>query len=337
MEKQEYQKKVRTEGGDRKALESQRIRLVKDLTDLKKREQFLSEKSLGLKKINQERDDKITKLYNIYKEYSEERKQKCKKFEKESNGRLLVALHESTNVDEFKNQLKSFKKGSYLRDAAIEKLCEKINPHKFILDLFRYQINKDESKLTDIAEKTSIEIESIRSLCEFLLSQIKYEDLLALQYRARPEDRPDIKYKIADNHYESIKDISVGQKCTAMLIMALSDGKFPIIIDQPEDSLDVRSVWDDMCTKIRRDKNNRQFIFTTHNSCLAVASDTDKFTIVESDAVKGHISISGALESGPIKEEVIRYLEGGRFTYNAKAAKYGKINNANSSDRKSRV
>ena len=122
-----------------------------------------------------------------------------------------------------------------------------------------------------------------------------------------------------------------------MLIMALSDGKFPVVIDQPEDSLDVRSVWDDMCIKIRRGKDNRQFIFTTHNSCLAVASDTDKFAIIESDAIRGYISISGALESGSMKEEVISYLEGGRPTYYAKATKYGRANKANAADAKSRT
>jgi len=107
-----------------------------------------------------------------------------------------------------------------------------------------------------------------------------------------------------------------------MLIMTLSDGKFPVIIDQPEDSLDVRSIWDDMCMKIREGKENRQFIFTTHNSSLAVASDTDKFTIIESDSNTGNIVFSGALEGSQIKEEVIKYLEGGRSTYNQKANKY---------------
>ena len=79
-----------------------------------------------------------------------------------------------------------------------------------------------------------------------------------------------------------------------------------------------------MNKNIRKGKENRQFIFTTHNSCLAVASDTDKFTIVESDANKGRVVLSGALESGPIKEEVIRYLEGGRRTYRTTAVKYGR-------------
>ena len=66
--------------------------------------------------------------------------------------------------------------------------------------------------------------------------------------------------------------------------MTLSDGTFPVVIDQPEDSLDVRSVWEDMCLKVRKGKEKRQFIFTTHGSSLTVASDTDKFTIIESDS-----------------------------------------------------
>ena len=143
-----------------------------------------------------------------------------------------------------------------------------------------------------------------------------------MQYKAKPQDRSEIKFKVNDSDFELIKDISVGQKCTAMLIMTLSDGIFPVVIDQPEDSLDVRSVWEDMCLKVRKGKENRQFVFTTHNSSLAVASDTDKFTIIESDSNSGKIMFSGALETAKIKEEVIKYLEGGRPTYNQKANKY---------------
>ena len=77
-----------------------------------------------------------------------------------------------------------------------------------------------------------------------------------------------------------------------------------------------------MCTKIRKGKETRQFVFTTHNQSLAVASDTDKFTIIESDSNTGKIVFTGALDSSEIKEEVITYLEGGRPTYNHKAKKY---------------
>ena len=152
---------------------------------------------------------------------------------------------------------------------------------------------------------------------------IPYESLLALQYRALPQDRPSILYDIGGGQFQSIADISVGQKCTAMLIMALSDGTMPIVIDQPEDSLDIRSIWDDVCLKLRESKELRQFIFTTHNSSLAVASDTDCYLILEGDANHGKIVHIGAMDHQPITSEVMRYLEGGDDTYKIKFKKYG--------------
>lgn len=324
QEKAKYQEHMRSVGGDKKELEAQRVKLVKEMSDLARRNQALTTKKESLKAIRKIRDEKIDELFSVYSEYSAERKAKCEKFERESNGRLQVRLRESTNLGEFKSRLKALKKGSYLRDVEVDRLCEGISPREFILDLLRFQLVRDPKKIVELARKTRLEKDRLLSLCEFLLAEVPYEELLALQYRAHPEDRPEINFRVAEDRYEPVRDISVGQKCTAMLVMALSEGRFPIVIDQPEDSLDVRSVWEDMCLRVRRGKEQRQFIFTTHNSCLAVASDTDKYIVVENVGGRGGITMSGALESGPVKEEVIRYLEGGRETYLAKSQKYGK-------------
>jgi ABC-type lipoprotein export system ATPase subunit len=322
-EKKKYEEYVRNAGGDRKALENQRLKVLKEIEDLKKRKEQLVRKTKNLKNINKQRENIIKYLFEIYNEYSNERKSKCEKFEKESNGRLQIKIHESTNIDEFKTKLRALKKGSYIRDAEIDEICTRVSPYEFILTVLRYEVFHKVDILKPLSKKIGIEVQRLHALCEFLLSQVDYEELLKLQYEAHPQDKPEIKFRLNEQKYELIRDISVGQKCTAMLIMALSDGNFPIVIDQPEDSLDVRSVWDDMCTKIRKGKDKRQFIFTTHNSCLAVASDTDKYTTIESDAIKGSIVISGALDLDPVKEEVIKYLEGGRKTYQKKATKYG--------------
>jgi ABC-type multidrug transport system ATPase subunit len=159
-------------------------------------------------------------------------------------------------------------------------------------------------------------------LADFLDSEFKVEQLLSLEHQALPKDRPEILYNVGEETFEPLNRLSVGQKCTAMLIVALSDGIFPIVIDQPEDSLDIRSIWEDMCTKIRRGKEKRQFIFTTHNSSLAVASDTDKFTILEAGATSGKVVYSGSMDHSPVNEEVITYLEGGPDTYRTKFGKY---------------
>ena len=321
-EKEAYEKHVREAGGDKAALETQRKKISVQIESLNKRLTAINEKAARLKALREQRDVKIQELSAIYAEYTAARKDKCKKFENDSNGRLQIIVHELSNRDEFKDRLLSFKKGSYLRDSDMDAIAQNISPNDFILGVLRYDVNKRREVLNDIARQTTLDIEKLTILAEFLLNEFGYEELLELQYIAYPQDRPEIKYKIAEGEYELLQNLSVGQKCTAMLIMALSEGTFPIVVDQPEDSLDVRSIWDDMCSKVRRGKEDRQFIFTTHNSSLAVASDTDKFSILESDAHKGRIVYSGALENPDIHDEVINYLEGGRKTYFTKYSKY---------------
>lgn len=330
VEHEKYREHVRTAGGDRKALEKQRLQLVQQRTDLLAREKKLLEKRRELTRIGDERDRKIDRLFEVFKEYTAERKAKCERFVTESNGRLQVDLHESSNKAEFKAALLEMKRGTYLRDAEIEQLCERTTPRDLIIEILRYDYEKvrgvengAKKRIESLAQATGIDEEHMLSLCEFLLGQVKYEDLLALQYRVHPADRPEIRFEVAPGQYELIRDISVGQKCTAMMIIALSEGAFPIVIDQPEDSLDVRSVWQDMCTRLRGKKDSRQFILTTHNSCLAVASDTDKYIVIEGGTDKGSIVACGALESGSVRNEVINYLEGGQDTYDTKSAKYG--------------
>ena len=105
-------------------------------------------------------------------------------------------------------------------------------------------------------------------------------------------------------------------------MMALCEGDTPIVVDQPEDSLDIRSIWDDMCLRLRRSKRERQFLFTTHNSSLAVASDSDKFVVLAADARHGDVVLAGAIDREDVREEVIRLLEGGTGTYFLKQRKY---------------
>jgi ABC-type cobalamin/Fe3+-siderophores transport system ATPase subunit len=104
--------------------------------------------------------------------------------------------------------------------------------------------------------------------------------------------------------------------------MALCEGDAPIVVDQPEDSLDIRSIWEDMCLRLRLSKRDRQFIFTTHNSSLAVASDTDKFVVLAADAEHADVVLAGAIDGEEVRDEVIKLLEGGTSTYFLKQRKY---------------
>ena len=148
------------------------------------------------------------------------------------------------------------------------------------------------------------------------------EAILRLQYSVPPRDRPIITFRRENRQYAALDELSTGQKCTALIIMALCEGDQPIVVDQPEDSLDIRSIWEDMCLRLRKAKRSRQFVFTTHNSSLAVASDSDIFIVMQSNAVRGEVFLSGAIDSELVRQEVVTLLEGGEETYFLKQRKY---------------
>ena len=100
-----------------------------------------------------------------------------------------------------------------------------------------------------------------KRIIERLRNYHGFEEILELQHLYYPEDVPIIQYQKAENVYAPLNEISVGQKCTALLIIALSEGTIPVLIDQPEDALDIVSVWQDVGKRLLDGKQIRQFIF----------------------------------------------------------------------------
>lgn len=49
-------------------------------------------------------------------------------------------------------------------------------------------------------------------------------------------------------------------------------------------------------------------VFTTHNSSLAVASDSDKFVVLAADAQHADVVLDGAVDSEEVRREVISSL-----------------------------
>lgn len=280
-------------------------------------------KSSRISEISEERDKIINKLENVYKNYSSERKQKCQHFTDLSEGSLRVTISEGADTSDFLNNLSKLKTGSHIRSEDISLITENMRPAEFIKPILRYEYRGRIARndLESISEKSGLKIETVEKLALHLLNNCTLENILELQYDSIPEDVPKIEYKVS-GIFKELSTLSVGQKATSFLLIALSEGTFPIVIDQPEDSLDLRTIWDDVCKKIRGAKDLRQFILTTHNSSVAVASDTDKFTIVQADATKGEILFSGSMNSPDIKKEVIDYVEGGMNTYQLKKSNY---------------
>ena len=325
--RQQYLKLVRDEGGDHAELTSEREQTQKRLKSLETRLQAEQRKESGVIDVATKRDQQLDQIDTVYQEWRRARKDRCEHFQNSSDGKLQLNILELSDTTEFRNRLLELKRGSNLREKDIEKLANSIQPRIFVQKLLDYQTRLSPSQdpkvsLESLAENTGIPLDRIVKLADFLLSNSDLEPLLELQYKAYPKDRPEIKFRVGRERYESLDAVSVGQKCTALLIMTLTDGQLPVVIDQPEDSLDIRSIWEDICAKVRHNKNRRQFIFTTHNSSVAVASDTDNFIILEAESDKGRVLFSGSMDSDEIGDEVLKYLEGGTDPYRKKFLKY---------------
>lgn len=321
--KQQYDNLVKKAGGNQVVLSEQRKKIVGQIEKLDAEIAALKGKASLLRTITEKRKEIVSRLEENRKEYFEARKSRCGHFNKSSAGILNIEMSERADTSIFAESLLRFKKGSFLRDEEIQAIASKVAPSDLIRSILAYEWKgrKSVDETKSVSESSGVEQEKIVKLFNHLLDGYSYEEILALQHKSMPDDKPSIKYRVG-TEYKLLSELSTGQKAVALLLMALSDGKFPIVIDQPEDSLDLRSIWEDVCHKVRETKERRQFIFTTHNSSVAVASDSDSFSIMEADATAGQVVLTGSMNQAEIRDQIIRYLEGGPDTYHHKRQKY---------------
>lgn len=70
--------------------------------------------------------------------------------------------------------------------------------------------------------------------------------------------------------WHTLEELSAGQKATTVLLLLLLESDTPLIVDQPEDDVDNRFITEGIVPRIRKEKNKRQFIFSTHNTNIPV-------------------------------------------------------------------
>lgn len=320
-----HSRQVQKAGGDQRALSQARTRLEGELSRVERELGSTGRLATLLEPTVRRRNDLLTALRERQDEYTQERQERCQWFEEKSNGQIKAAVSAGSDRSQFRQRLTAMKKGSYLTGPEIDAIASTVTPDALVEALLAFNGNHSQGALAPIAAATGLGLPRIVVLAEFLLDQARgdgFERLLELQYTVTPADRPEISFRREDGSFAPLSELSTGQKCTALLVMALAEGDYPIVVDQPEDSLDIRSIWEDMCVRLRIAKRERQFAFTTHNSSLAVASDSDTFLVLAGDARRGEVVLAGAIDHQDMRDEVIKLLEGGPPTYFLKQRKY---------------
>ncbi len=125
--------------------------------------------------------------------------------------------------------------------------------------------------------------------------------------------------------FRDLKNLSIGQQCTAILHMLLLDNPDPLIMDQPEDNLDNAFIAERIVKELRSEKTKRQFLFATHNANIPVFGDAEWIGVCTAteDGAEMPPDMQGSIDIPEIRDHAARILEGGRAAFTQRREKYG--------------
>lgn len=122
-----------------------------------------------------------------------------------------------------------------------------------------------------------------------------------------------------------LEDLSKGQRATALLLLLLGASNSPLVVDQPEDDLDNRFVYDGVVARLRALKGTRQIILSTHNANVPVLGDAELVITLEGNGRNGWAATDGvgSLDAKSVRAYAEDLLEGGRDAFSARQHLYG--------------
>ncbi len=234
--------------------------------------------------------------------------------------------------------------GRFFRKYA-KALEDALREHQFDLDLEKGNLsNEDMMAIRTFVEKVEQLFSSDESGNDVnLKAQLKqdstefdfFEWLFSVDYFK-------VNYTIKFNNI-SLEYLSPGQRGIALLILYLDldqEDTRPILIDQPEENLDNRSVYEMLKDYFREAKKRRQVFVITHNPNLVVNTDSEQIIVANFDKTHQSQPTSiyykqGSLENNTcdstaqiefekksLREHVCEILEGGKEAFLKREQKY---------------
>jgi len=283
-----------------KALED----LTKELATLEKTIDSIKKTTDKLEKVKKERNETIDAIANAYDDFESQQTSiyKTIKFE-EKFSFLKVGVVARYNTQ----QLKTFvERNINTRDS--EQSIKSDEDMKILFGNSPKKLSKDTIKKLVrglIDGKIIIKVEA--SDIGTVLAQL-------LKNRFEIDYLNSVKTIDGQTHF---KDMTGGQKAIALLelIFNFDDEKYPILIDQPEDDLDVGGITSDLVNFVNAEKQDRQIIIVTHNASLVICADTENIVVSSMKNMgskKYDFSYAtGSIENSKRRADIIKILEGG--------------------------
>ena len=278
------------------------VKMTAELQKTKEKLKQLSEEASSKSKIEasftkaiRERNDALLTTYNDYKAETDRINQ--------NQTELRIEITFKGDREGFKSQLKNDFKGTGISDSKYQAISDAFTDYAAIIEDW---IICDGNKLKSIV--TSGEYVKLE---DKLRSQ--YEELLSRQV----ENKVDIYY-----HSKLLRQHSIGQRASALILFILTqDDNDIIFIDQPEDDLDNKVIYDEVITAITQKKPYMQFIFATHNANIPVLGDSERVLVVEFQGTKIDVA-QGNIDLDSTHKQIVDIMEGGKEAFNKRQLIY---------------
>ena len=330
--------------------EAEIVRIKERNESIEKKESYLKGKSvIDSNQQYKEKEEKYKTENSKLEKITELKKQKAE-YEKHINSLKNSIIENSkkyyTELQQMQNEL-SVSSGKLKITATINTDFSKYK------DILYSSINQQGVQGKQIIEKsiktTQQLFDDMSNMFELLLSD-------SITLKGGYDNQKLIKELLGTNFFnisyeieydtDKFKAMSEGKKAfiILMLLLDFSNKQCPILIDQPEDDLDNRAIYNELVTYIKNKKKERQIIIVTHNSNIVIGADSELvivsnqqgvnspnrnnkkfdyiFGSIESSMEKDN-TISEILYSQGIRQHICEILEGGETAFKNREKKYG--------------
>lgn len=261
--------------------------------------------------------------------------QQCRDLTLVAKSRLRATLRRATDIEPLVERMKQLIKGTKTRGDRVDNLVGQVSSSADPLETWH-------AILDELHELAWLRVEdeavtSLPAVPRLDTAGFTHKEKVALARQLQPpgwldlllfdlRDLPVFEYQVRDDDFLPFENASPGQQATALLsILLLQDGP-PLVIDQPEDDLNMKII-NDIVETLWQAKTHRQVIFTSHNANLVVNGDAElvfccdyRTSATESG---GQIKLAGAIDVPEINHEIAEVMEGGVAAFKLRHQKYG--------------
>ena len=143
----------------------------------------------------------------------------------------------------------------------------------------------------------------------------------------RIEVSNEVYYEKSGELITKLRDVSPGTKANILMeYIVFKDASTPLLIDQPEDNIDNKTIFNDLTNWFNSLKSKRQVIVATHDPNIVVNADAENVIVCEQTNKDEFNYKNGALEYSDIINDVSNILDGGKEALERRLTKYGKTN-----------